>query len=201
LSHLSPKKTNQKGFTLVEVLTVIVVTAIVGVIAFGFFNSIFDQYLNVQQDGVQFGDMALQAQRVSAVVRGLTGIISVSANDLQIYAYFSPNDTYVSQVHYYLNGSSLMADVTHMTANPPTGTLINSSKITYTVITKVYNISGVNIFDYLDASGATMTLPITDLNTIKGIRVNLSVPSSGPINNSYSTISSQVSLRNRKTNL
>jgi len=201
LLHLKPSKSKQKGFTIVEVLIVLVVTVIVGTIAFGFFNSSFDQYLGLQQDGVQFGDMALQSQRIGAVLRGLTGINNAAANDLQIYAYFSPNDTYVSLVHYYINGSSLLADVTHMTANPPIGTLINSSKITYTVIDKVYPVNGVNIFDYLDASGTALSFPVSDLNTIKSIKVNLSVPSTGPTANSYSTISNQVSLRNRKTNL
>jgi hypothetical protein len=120
---------------------------------------------------------------------------------LTIYAYFSPNDTYVSLVHYYVSGSTLLADTTHMTANPPIGNPITSSKVTSTIISNFQLVNGVNTFDYLDASGATLSLPISDLNSIKSIRVNLAVPSSGPIANSYSTISTQVSLRNRKTNL
>jgi hypothetical protein len=44
-------------------------------------------------------------------------------------------------------------------------------------------------------------MPISDLHTIKGIRINLTAQGNGQQNNGVQTVSTQVSLRNRKTNL
>ncbi len=186
-----------------ELLIVIIVTSIVSTAAFTFFNNSIKQYFNLQQDSMQFGDMSMQSQRVSNVLRGLTDINIANSNDLTIYAYFSPNDTFVSLVRYYKNASNtaLLADVTRMTADPPIGTPITSSLKTYTIIESFFNVSGLNTFEYLDSGGNNLTMPISDLHTIKGIKVNLAVPSTGPIANSKTVITSQVSLRNRKTNL
>jgi hypothetical protein len=182
---------------------VILVSSLIGIVVFGVANNTFNQYFSLQKDSVQFGDLALQSQKIAGVLRGISNIDSVDNNDLNVYAYFSPNDTFVSLVHYYLNTpkTTLYADVTHMTANPPNGSLITSSKLTYTIVDNFYYSASVNTFEYLDASGTNLSLPISDLNIIKGIRVNLAVPSSGPISNSHSTITTMVSLRNRKTNL
>jgi hypothetical protein len=184
-------------------LIVIIVTTIVAMGAFTFFNNSIKQYFNLQQDGMYFGDMAMQSQRVSNVLRGLTDITTANADDLTVYAYFSPNDQYVSLVKYYKNAANnvLLADVTDMTADPPLGTSITSSLKIYTVIENFYSVSGLSLFEYLDSGGNNIPLPISDLHSIKGIRVNLAVPSQGPIANSKTIITSQVSLRNRKTNL
>jgi hypothetical protein len=165
-----------------------------------FFKSSLFSYLNLQSQATNFTDVAIQSQRISSVVRGLTGIISAGNNDLQIYAYFYPQDAFVSQVHYYLNGTStqLLADVTAMTANPPTGTLITNSKKTYTIITNFKQGASTNLFQYLDASNTLLAVPVADLTAIKAIKINLAA--SAPANtNQMLTI--QVSLRNRKTNL
>jgi prepilin-type N-terminal cleavage/methylation domain-containing protein len=190
-----------EGFTLVELLVVI---ALLGVI-FATFTSFFDNYLNLyskyQQDGSNFTELASESQRVTSVVRGLTDIISASANDLQVYAYFFPTDTYVSEVHYYLNGSgtALMADVTPMTSNPPIGTPITAQTKTYTIISNYYKASGVNLFNYYDASDSQLSLPITDEHSIMEIQVNLAEPGSHTKNGQNLSIT--VSLRNRKTNV
>src|SRR5664279_3720063 len=100
----------QSGFSLVELLVVI---SLIGII-FATFSSFFTNYLilysKYQQGSMNFTEMDQQSQRVAQVLRGLTDITSESANDITVYAYFSPVDTYVSQVHYYLNstGKKLM---------------------------------------------------------------------------------------------
>jgi hypothetical protein len=147
--------------------------------------------------------VASQTQRVATVLRGLTDISTATPDELNIYAYFFPSDTYVSQVRYYKaqSNTKLLADVTPMTANPPIGSLLTDQKKTYTVIDNLYTAGAVNTFVYLDSTGAAMDQPITDLHTIKGIRVTLAVPSKAPsVNGSFSS-SVQVTLRNRKTNL
>jgi len=193
----------QAGFTLVEVLVTLFLAAILATAAFTFINTSVNQYLAFQQDGMVFGDLATQSQRVAQVVRGLTDITSATADDLTIYAYFYPNDSYVSLVHYYKDStkSILYADVTPMTANPPNGTPITASKKTYTIISPLYTNASVSTFVYLDSYGTTLPMPIADLHTIKEIQVNLAVPVKSPSSNGNDAMTLLVSLRNRKTNL
>ena len=198
---MSRLKTIADGFTLVELMVVISVVAVM-FISFGtFFTNYLILYSKYQQDASSFTELANQSQRIADVLRGVTDIVSESTNDLVIYAYFSPADTYVSLTHYYLNAKStaVMVDVTPMTANPPIGTPIASRKKTYTIISNYYSPSGGSLFAYYDASGTALTLPIIDEHSILEIQVNLAEPGSHTKNGQ--TLSTSVSLRNRKTNL
>jgi prepilin-type N-terminal cleavage/methylation domain-containing protein len=193
----------QNGFTLVELIVVMSLIGIIVTMAYTFFNTSFNQYISLQAQGSTFTDLSLQTQRLATVLRGTTDIISVSADSIECYAYFAPSDTYVSKIKYYKTADKkqLLADVTRMTSNPPTGTPIAGSLTTHTIISNFYQVTGVNTFNYLDASGNTLALPIADLRTIKGMQVTLTAPGSKQSANSYQTMSLQVSLRNRKTNL
>lgn len=197
MSHLN------RGFTLVEVLVTMLLVGIISTTAFTFFNTSFNQYLALQQDGMVFGDLAQSSQRIAQVLRGLTNITAASADGMTIYAYFYPNDTYVSLINYYKNadGTALYADVTPMTANPPNGTPIAANKKTYTIIGSLYKNAAVSTFVYQDSAGTTLALPIADLHTIKEITVNLAVPVKSPTASGNDAVSLLVSLRNRKTNL
>lgn len=194
-------RTDQRGFTLVELTTVMIVVVLAAITMYGFFSSSFARYFNLQKDSTNLSELSVQSQRVANVLRGSTDVISVANNELSVYAYFAPADTYVSQIRYYRSADNkiLYADVTRMTANPPIGTPIPSTLKTYTIISDFHQGAGINLFTYLDASGNALTTPISDLKTIKGIRVTLTSPSSTP--NVDHTTSVQVSLRNRKTNL
>lgn len=197
------RRAEQQGFTLVELLIVIVIIGIVTTFSYTVFNSSISDYFTLQKNSLLFGDLTNGSQRVATVVRGLTDITTADPNELTMYGYFAPNDTYVSLIRYYLNAdkTTLYADVTRMTADPPIGTPITSSKKTYVIIGNFYAKAGVSTFAYLDSVGQTLATPISDLHTIKGVQINLGVPISAPTANGSRTISVQVSLRNRKTNL
>ena len=164
--------------------------------AYIFFNDALSQFFSLQENSTYFTQLAANSDRIASVLRGATGIVSASSNDLVVYAYFSPDDTYVSKIHYYLNssGTELLADVTQMTSDPPIGTPIASTTKTYTIISNYYQLPNVSLFDYLAQNGSTLSEPITNLQSIKGIRVNLSVPSS--YSKGGQTLSVRVTLRN-----
>jgi prepilin-type N-terminal cleavage/methylation domain-containing protein len=192
----------QQGFTLVELVVSITLMAIIGTTFLVFFKSSLFDYLDLQSDATSLTELSSQEMRIATVVRGLTDVSSAGANDLSVYAYFYPSDAYVSLVHYYLqqnNGvEQLMADVTPMSANPPIGSLLTDQKRTYTVIDNFYQPSGGSLFTYLNSSGTALTLPVSDLTTIKGVQVNLATTLKDGGNQSVQV---QVSLRNRKNNL
>lgn len=194
-------KSGQAGFTLVELTVVMSLAVIVSVTLYTAFQSSYGGYLGLQKDATSLTDLASQSQRISKVLRGATTIESVAANDITFYAYFAPTDAYVSKVRYYLSADTkkLYVDITPMTANPPIGTLITSQKRTYTILDNFKQTSGVTLFTYLNSAGSAMTLPISDMNSIKGVRVSLATDvASGKTNQ---VIAVQVSLRNKKTNL
>jgi len=196
-----PTTSNERGVTLVELVIVLSLTLVIGTAFYTFFKTNLFTYLNLQKDASNFTDLAGQSQRIGNVLRGLTDITDVQDDEMTLYGYFFPTDTYVSLIRYYksTDGKKVYADVTQMTSNPPLGTTIPSSKKTYTIISNFKNVSGVKLFEYLDSSGAAQTLPISDLHSIKGLKVNLAV--STATNTTNQAVSVQVSLRNRKTNL
>lgn len=202
-AHKTSLRRNQSGFTLFEMLIVISLLAIIVAIFYGSFNTLVFQYFKLQKTGTQATELSVSTQKVANVLRGTTDFISVGANDVTVYTYFSPSNSYVSQVRYYLSADekSLLADVTPMTANPPTGTPLTANKKTYTIVENYYKDPSVNLFAYLDASGNELTLPIADQHVIKGIKIVLAVPKTDSASPGSQTVSMNVSLRNRKTNL
>jgi prepilin-type N-terminal cleavage/methylation domain-containing protein len=202
VSRLS-KRAGQAGFTVIELTVVMAIALIVSLTAYTIFSTLLNQYFGLQQDASEFTNLATQSQRIANVVRGTTDIVSATNSDMTVYAYFAPDDTYVSQVHYYLNAAktTLYADVTPMTANPPIGTPIPAQKETHTIIDDYHVISGLNLFNYIDGSGNTLTIPLSDENSVKTIQINLAVPANHPTPNGNQQITLQVNLRNRKTNL
>ena len=190
---------DQAGFTLVELLVVISVVAVLFVSFATFFTDYIILYTKYQQDATNFTELASQSQRISDVLRGLTDIVSANSNDLTVYAYFSPNDTYVSLTRYYVSGNQVNVDITPMTANPPIGTPITANKKTYTIISNLYQPAGGSLFNYYDASGTQLSAPVSDEHSILQIQVNLAEPGSQTKNGQ--NLSVTVSLRNRKTNL
>lgn len=128
---LRPKsltKLQSRGFTLVELLvSITIITLVIGTFTM-FFNQSLTGYLHLQYNASALSNMYVNSARMTRVLRGVTGVEQAKDNELTVYAYFNPADTYVSKLRYYLSGSGpnkqLKADLTPMTADPPTGTPI-----------------------------------------------------------------------------
>lgn len=198
---MSRRNTAQSGFSLVELLVVIALIGIVFTSFATFFMNYLIAYSKYQKDGSNMAELASQSQRVSQVLRGLVGTVTLNANELVGYAYFAPTDTYTSYVRYYLSPdkTKLLVDVTPMTANPPNGTLITAQAKTYTIISDYYAANGVNLFTYYDATSAAMSLPIVNQQDVMSIGVTLA--EQGSYTKNGQALNVTVSLRNRKTNL
>jgi prepilin-type N-terminal cleavage/methylation domain-containing protein len=197
----SKHRSSKAGFSLIELMVVIVLIGIMSTAMFTFFKSSLFNYLNLQKTASNFTDLAGQSHRIGNVIRGATDLIDVQNSSAEMYAYFYPTDAYVSKIKYYLNagGTVLLADVTPMTANPPVGTPITASKRTYTIIPSFKQVAGVNLFEYLNSAGTNLTPPVSDLHTVKTIRINLSAQTA--VTSGSQSIKLEVNLRNRKTNL
>lgn len=172
---------NQKGFTIVEMMIVIVVAGLLLSSFSAIYNNNIIFLFNEEQNNISLNELQLESQRIGNVVRGTTGIVSASNNSLSFYAYFYPNDQYVSLVSYYLNssGNQVLASVTPMTSNPPIGTPITSNIQYYTIISNYFNPPGTNLFNYFDNGNNSVTPTSSNLNTIAGIQINLSEPLAG----------------------
>lgn len=196
-------RSEQSGFTIIEIIIALVLSAFVTTIMITFFTTSFNQYFALQADGLVYGDLATQSQRVAMVLRGATDVLQATDDEVTVYAYFSPNDAVVSLVHYYLTNSNkkMVVDITPMTANPPVGSPITAQKRTYTLIDNYYKVSGTKTFTYLATGTTVLTTPITDLRNIKQIQVTLAAPTKAPSSTGYDQTTVQVMLRNRKSNL
>jgi hypothetical protein len=168
-----------------------------------FFVTSFNQYFALQADGMVYGELATQSQRVAMVLRGATDVTQATDNEITALTYFSPNDAVISQIHYYFtnSGTKLVADVTPMSANPPAGVLLTAQMRSYVIVDNYLPIAGVKPFVYLGTGTTVLPTPITDLRAIKQIRTTLTSPTKAPNANGYDQTSVQVMLRNRKTNL
>ncbi len=199
---MSHHKLSSEGFTLVELLVVIMVIGVLFTAFASFFNNNMILFFDQQQNSMNLTELQNESQRIGDVIRGTYDIISAQPNSLSLYAYFSPNDTYVSEIDYYLNstGNQLMASITPMTANPPIGTPITTSTTVYTVISNYYAAPNSSLFTYYDANNNVLTPPIADERSIINIGINLAEPIYNSPSNQSQTLSLYINLRNRKNN-
>ncbi len=191
-------KLSNKGFTLIELLVSIVLVVILFVSFGTFFINYTTLYYGLQTDSSNSVQMAQELERIASVLRGLSDIVSATPNSLTAYAYFSPDDTYVSLINYYVNSTNneVLATVTPMTSNPPTGSPITSQAKTYTIIPNYYQPSGGSLFNYYDVSGALLTQPISEEKAILSISINLSSPASHNVKGQQ--LSTEIMIRDRK---
>lgn len=169
------------GFTIVEMMIVIVV----GSLLIGSFTTLYNNNIiflfNEENNNLSLNQLELESQRIGNVLRGATQIVSASANNLSFYAYFYPSDQYVSLVNYYVNSSNnqVLANVTPMTSNPPIGTPITNETQSYTIIDNYFNPSGTSLFQYYDSGNNLLSEPISSVQSIVGVQINLSAPLAG----------------------
>lgn len=194
---------NEQGFTLNELLVVILVSSILIITLFSFTSSTVNSFMRLQAEGLANSKLAEGSFRVARVLRGANHIETANEDTITAYAYFSPQDAYTSKIRYYLNGTQdkLMAEVIPMTADYPTGSLIVAQTKNVVIIEGFYKRSGYPTFVYYNSSYSAIASPVTDLQAIKNMTVNLYAKLYQSNNQVFTSSSVSVNLRNRKTNL
>ncbi|QQR52621.1 prepilin-type N-terminal cleavage/methylation domain-containing protein [bacterium] len=190
---------NQRGYSLLELIIVISLMSVVAIPLIMFTSRGIASYEFMQLQSDTSTDLSILSQRMGKVIRGTTNVIDAQNNSLTIYGYFSPQDTIVKKIRYFINGTHLNIGVT-----PPTGTAPN---YTYNVADEVVTttrvdlaMGGQSMFTYYDDTGTILPngFAVSQIKAI-GLYVaanpdttRLSVPIS---------LTTRVTLRNFKTNL
>jgi hypothetical protein len=195
----SEQRHGERGYSLVELLIVMTLTTMIAVPLVVFSYKGLTSYEFLQAQSNTSTELNSLTSRIAKVVRGTTGVITAQDNTLTIYGYFSPQDTVVKKIRYFVSGNNLNIGVT-----PPTGTAPN---YTYNAADEVITTDRIDLsmgstpmFTYYDDAGNKLPNGFTTTQ-IKAIGIyvaanprtkQLSVPIA---------ITTRVTLRNFKTNL
>lgn len=195
---------NKRGLTFLELLIVITMSTFLVMVIAGFIVRSFTIFMELQARGLAQSKVTDSSLRISKVFRGITYVETADDDRVTGYAYFAPNDQYTSKILYYLDttDNKIKAEVTPMTADYPIGSLLTGQKTTVTILDNYYPISGIPVFRYYNANYSELSSPVTDIQSIKNIEVNLQTGYNLSKNNQkYASSNVSVNLRNRKTNL
>src|SRR5476651_1538352 len=152
---LRPRVLVSSGFSLIELLFVMMLTSMIAIPLATFAYKGLSSYEFLQAQSNTSTELSTLSQRMGKVIRGTTGIIDAQANTLTIYGYFSPQDTVVKKIRYFISGTNLNIGVT-----PPSGTAPN---YTYPAANEVITTTRVDLamgansmFTYFDDSGTQL---------------------------------------------
>ncbi len=189
----------ESGFTMVELLVVAVVSALISGMIFVFFWSSIRSFFTIEETSIAVNDKLRVVYRVSQVLRSGTTITEASSTAITIYAYFSPQDSTLSQVRYVYDSGAKTLSVTRI---PAQGTAPNytypPASGTTTTLLKNFTASG-NVFSFKDANGNTGPFNTNTYKDIKEVTIDLNSPSARE--QSANQLKTNIVLRNRKTNL
>ncbi|HSX02037.1 MAG TPA: prepilin-type N-terminal cleavage/methylation domain-containing protein [Candidatus Saccharimonadia bacterium] len=190
---------NQAGYTLIELLVVIVITTAIAVPLSLFAIKGLTSYNFLEAQSNTALELNILTNRIAKVVRGATSVDTAQSNTLIVYGYFSPQDTTIKKIRYFISGTNLNIGVT-----PPTGTAPNyiydsaNEVITTTRIDLV--MGGKPLFTYYDDAGNQLSGAFAT-SQIKNVGIYVAANPNAkqvPIPISLTT---RVTLRNLKTNL
>ncbi len=196
-------KDNESGLTIIELIYVMAASSILIITLYVFTSNIVNDFMKMQAKGLAQSKLTDGSFRLIQVLRGVNYIESASDDGITAYAYFAPQDAYTSKISYYLSADQrqLIAEVTPMTADYPIGTLITANTKTVVIIDGFYKIPGSPTFKYYTSTFSEISAPVSDLQSIKNISVNLYARHYESNDQLYSSSSVTTNLRNRKTNL
>lgn len=197
---MSHRSSRQSGFSMVELLISTLLVGIMSGVIFIFFSSAFENFFKIQQSSIVTNDKIQVIYRMAQVIRSGTTITEASSSALTIYAYFSPQDSVLSQVRYSYSSTAKTVTVERIKAvgSAPNYTYPAANKETR-VLLRETSLSG-DLFSYRDANGTAGTFSIDTFKDIKTVIVDLNTARDFKTSDA-SQLKTSVEIRNRKTNL
>jgi prepilin-type N-terminal cleavage/methylation domain-containing protein len=190
---------DKAGYTLIELLIVITLTSMIAVPLVIFSYKGLSSYEFLQAQSNTSTELSTLSQRMGKVIRGATTIIDAQSNTLTIYGYFSPQDTMVKKIRYFISGTNLNIGVTSPSGTAPNYTYLAADE-TVTTTRVDLAMGSTPMFTYYDDAGTQLPngFAVSQVKEV-GLYVaanprtkQLSVPIS---------LTTRVTLRNFKTNL
>lgn len=193
------RNSSEAGYSLVELLVAMTLTSILAVPLVIFTYKGMTSYEVLQAQSNTSLELSSLSARIGKVVRGTTGVEAASANSLTIYGYFSPQDTVIKKIRYFISGTNLNIGVT-----PPTGTAPN---YTYSPADEVVTTTRIDLamgsnamFTYYDDLGNVLPNGFST-GQIKAIGIYVAANPRVKQLNVPLSVGTRVTLRNFKTNL
>jgi prepilin-type N-terminal cleavage/methylation domain-containing protein len=191
--------TNRGGYSLVEFLVVMALMGLLVTPITLFLIRGLTSYQYLQEQSDTSVDLSTLSERIAKVVRGTTGILTAQANTLSMYGYFSPQDTVVKKIRYFISGNNLEIGVT-----PPTGTApnytYNSANEVVTIVRVDLSMGSTPMFTYYDDTGNALASGFA-VGQIKEIGIYVAANPNTKFQNVPLSVTTRVTLRNYKTNL
>ncbi|MDB5189955.1 MAG: Type pilus pilin [Parcubacteria group bacterium] len=191
-----------RGFTLVELLTVISITSVVllaltSVIRSFYINNAYllerTESLSSAQRGVS--DSIKTIREASYGDDGSYPIAAAGTSTITVYANID-SDSAVEKVKYYLSGTNFYRVIYQATGSPP---VYSSTPVsTTTIATYARNASSTPLFTYYDTNGVQLSTTSPVLASISSVQVSLLVdlnPNRAP---NVFTLTESATLRNIK---
>lgn len=189
----------QGGYSLVELLVVITLTTLIAVPLVVFSYKGLTSYEFLQAQSNTSTELSGLSQRMAKVIRGSTNILDAQANTLTLYGYFSPADTEVKKIRYFISGTNLNIGVTRPdSASQPYTYNNNPEVITTTRIDLAMQSNPM--FTYYDETGAQLPNGFAN-SQIKEIGIYVAANPRTKQLGVPVALSTRITLRNFKTNL
>jgi prepilin-type N-terminal cleavage/methylation domain-containing protein len=196
---MSLRNHTSAGYSLIELLVVMGIISLISVPLTSFMIRGVTSFTFLEAQSNTSLELNTLSARVTKVIRGTTGIDTAQPNTLILYGYFSPQDTVIKKIRYFISGTNLDIGVT-----PPTGT---APSYTYDPLNEVITTTRVDLvmggqplFTYYDDSGNTLSGAF-NASQVKEVGLFISANPNQRAVPVPISLSTKVTLRNLKVNL
>lgn len=192
-------QTKSRGFTLVELLTVMVILGLISGLIYGFYNGVIGNFLRLQTVSFLVAEETRTIARMSKVLRGTTKIEDASTNTVTVLTYFSPTDTKLSKVTYLYNPTAKQLTVSRILASgvAPNYTYKEADRKTIVLLRDLELKS--HLFSYEDSSGSSGPFEAETFKDIQVVVIDINANFKGNV--APTELKTLVMLRNKRGNL
>jgi type II secretory pathway pseudopilin PulG len=187
------------GYTLLEMIIAGMLTGLLAIPLMIFSYKGLTSYEFLQAQSNTSTELSTLSERMAKVIRGATAVITAQNNTLTIYGYFSPQDSTVKQIRYFISGTNLDIGVTPPSGTAPDYTYPSANEVVTTTRVDL-SMGAIPMFTYYDDSGTLLAAGFAN-SQVKAIGIYVAA---NPRTKQLAVpieLTTRVSLRNFKTNL